>query len=241
MTPILFYGVEYGSSFGSIVALEKLGQPYRLCRIEMPKESQSAAYKSINPVGEVPALITGTGEVLTESVAILHHIAVRGIDKGLGFRNEADHDRFVQVLAFLNSRYFSAFNPLWFSVEFGEDNEQKTALRAEGKALVEIATTKLEALLGKRKWLMGENLTIADAYYAGVARWNDIHKVVDWARYPRAKELFDRTEQDSAVRFAHGIEDGEDVRSDAFQGHIALENAIGQRVAIGTSKSTARG
>jgi glutathione S-transferase len=228
MTPILFYGVEYGSSFGSIVALEKLGQPYRLCRIEMPTESQSTAYKSINPVGEVPALITGTGEVLTESVAILHHIAVRGIDKGLGFRSEGDHDRFIQVLAFLNSRYFSAFNPLWFSVEFGEEDAQKAALRAEGKALVEMATSKLEALLGERKWLMGENLTIADAYYAGVARWNDIHKVVDWARYPRAKDLFDRTEQDSAVRLAHEIEDGEDVRSDAFQGHVVLKDVIKQ-------------
>ena len=79
MIPVLFYGVEYGSSFGSIVALEKLGQPYRLCRIEMPGESQGTAYKAINPVGELPALITDAGRLLTESVAILHHIAERGI------------------------------------------------------------------------------------------------------------------------------------------------------------------
>jgi glutathione S-transferase len=63
---------------------------------------------------------------------------------------------------------------------------------------------------------------------APVARWNDIHKVVDWARYPRAKDLFDRTEQNSAVRLAHEIEDGEDVRSDAFQGHVVLEDVIKQ-------------
>ncbi|MCR7705994.1 glutathione S-transferase, partial [Pseudomonas aeruginosa] len=35
MEPVLFYGVPHGCSFGSIVALEWLGRPYRLCRIEM--------------------------------------------------------------------------------------------------------------------------------------------------------------------------------------------------------------
>ena len=225
MIPVLFYGVEYGSSFGSIVALEKLGQPYRLCRIEMPGESQGSAYKAINPIGELPALITEAGHVLTESVAILHHIAERGIDKALGHTGEGDRDRFIQVLAFLNSRYFSAFNPLWFSVEFGDGDQQKAALRAEGEALVAMATRKLEAVLGDRKWLMGDRMTVADAYYAGVARWNDIHNVVDWVDYPRAKALLDRVEADDAVRFAHAIEDGRAVDSPAFQAHVPLAEA----------------
>jgi glutathione S-transferase len=224
MIPVLFYGVEYGSSFGSIVALEKLGQPYQLCRIEMPDESQSDAYKTINPVGEVPALVTETGNVLTESVAILHHIAERGIDKALGHTGEADRDRFLQVLAFLNSRYFSAFNPLWFSVEFGA-GDQKAALRAEGEALVSMATRKLEAVLGSRDWLMGDRMTVADAYYAGVARWNDIHKVVEWNDYPRAKALFDRVEADATVRFAHAIEDEGHAEGGSFRGHVSLVEA----------------
>lgn len=225
MTPILFYGVEYGSSFGSIVALEKLGQPYRLCRIEMPEESQSAAYRAVNPVGELPALVTASGDVLTESVAILQHIAERGREKALGHANDAERDRFLQVLAFLNSRYFSAFNPLWFSVEFGDGDQQKAALRSEGEALVAMATKKLEAVLGSRDWLMGDRISLADAYYAGVARWNDIHKVVDWGDYPRAKALFDRVEADEAVRFAHAVEDGEAVTSAAFKGHVTLDEA----------------
>lgn len=225
MIPVLFYGVEFGSSFGSIVAMEKLGQPYRLCRIEMPEESQGAAYKTINPVGELPALILPDGQVLTESVAILHHIAKRGVDHAIGHSGKGDIDRFIQVLAFLNSRYFSAFNPLWFSVEFGEGNMQKAAPRSEGEALVAMATAKLEALLGDRDWLMGERMTIADAYFAGVARWNDIHQVIDWGDYPKAKALFDRVENDAAVRFAHAIEDSLETENVAFQGHISLEEA----------------
>ena len=37
MEPVLFYGVPSGCSFGSIVALEWLGIPYKLCRIDMPE------------------------------------------------------------------------------------------------------------------------------------------------------------------------------------------------------------
>ena len=37
--PILYYGVPSGCSFGSIVALEWLGQPYALSRIEMHLEA----------------------------------------------------------------------------------------------------------------------------------------------------------------------------------------------------------
>ena len=35
MEPVLFYGVPGGCSLASIIALEWLGQPYKLCRIEM--------------------------------------------------------------------------------------------------------------------------------------------------------------------------------------------------------------
>ncbi|NNB97216.1 hypothetical protein HI113_25245 [Corallococcus exiguus] len=40
--PTLVYGVPSGCSFGSIVALEWLGQPYQLCRIAMPEDVTTA-------------------------------------------------------------------------------------------------------------------------------------------------------------------------------------------------------
>ncbi|MFC6980781.1 hypothetical protein [Microbulbifer taiwanensis] len=49
MTPVLFYGVPSGCSFGSIVALEWLGKPYQLCRVEMPEAATSDSYRRINP------------------------------------------------------------------------------------------------------------------------------------------------------------------------------------------------
>ena len=110
MHPILCYGVPSGCSFGSIVALEWLGQPYRLCRIDMPNEVTGDAYRRINPIGETPSLLDGDGQVISESLAILNHLGARGIDRGLGFaQGTRDFDRLNQLLAYLNTSFFGDY------------------------------------------------------------------------------------------------------------------------------------
>lgn len=227
MIPILFYGVPDGCSFGSIVALEWLGQPYRLCRVEMPAQSQGAAYRAINPIGETPALVTGSGDIISEGMAIFNHIGALGIDKGLGYRQgTAEFDRFNRMLSFLSTRFFSAYNPLWFSFEYVDDPAKKAVLREEGIASVAAAYRKLETLLGDKDWLVGDRLSMAEAYYVGVARWTDFHKAVEWSDYPRAHALFQRAKADPACDFAFAIERGETpVGVGAFKGHVSLEEA----------------
>ncbi|RAI55847.1 glutathione S-transferase family protein, partial [Rhodobacteraceae bacterium AsT-22] len=70
MTPILVYGFPSGSSMGLIAALEWLGKPYRLCRVDMFGEMHDPAYAKLNPRIETPAFITDQGDVLTETMAI---------------------------------------------------------------------------------------------------------------------------------------------------------------------------
>ncbi|MGO7258855.1 glutathione S-transferase N-terminal domain-containing protein, partial [Rhizobium brockwellii] len=79
MSPILFYGVPEGCSFGSIVALEWSGLPYRLCRVEMPEMVSTDDYARINAVGETPSLLLEDGRTISESMAILHHIGARAV------------------------------------------------------------------------------------------------------------------------------------------------------------------
>ena len=49
MEPILVYGFPLGSSMGLVAALEWLGQPYRLSRVDMLGEMREAdAYARLN-------------------------------------------------------------------------------------------------------------------------------------------------------------------------------------------------
>lgn len=161
MTPILFYGVPEGCSFGSIVALEWTGAPYRLCRVEMPAVVSSEAYKPVNPIGETPSLMLPDGRVMSESMAILNHIAARTVAKGWGFDPKSEKfDRLNQMLAFLNTAFFNAFGPLWHTVEHELEPQAKEALRAYGIAKVEKAHAQLETLLDGRDWLLGDEKSL---------------------------------------------------------------------------------
>jgi glutathione S-transferase len=231
MVQTLMYGVPSGCSFGSIVALEWLGEPYRLCRIEMPDGVQSDAYRRINPVGETPTLVTATGEPISESMAILNHLGARGIGKGLSFaQGTPEFDRLNQVLAFLNTSFFAAFGPLWYVLEHGIEGSDKDVLRAYGAAKVAKAHADLERMLGDKEWLLGDRRTLADAYFIGIARWTKYHDVVDRSDYPGLQRLFEMLEADPAVRLAHAVERGETaVSGGGFLGEVTLDDVLRQQ------------
>lgn len=226
--PILYYGVPSGCSFGSIVALEWLGEPYALSRIEMPEVVTSAQFRRINPVGETPALMDEHGAVVTESMAILNHIAARGRERGLGYaQGSRDFDRLNRMLAYLNTSFFNAFAPLWYVLEHEVTDAEREALVNYGRAKVEKVHAELEAMIGEGPWLLGEQRSIADAYFIGIARWTRYHDVVDRSDYPKLQRLYEALEADPAVKFAHAIEDQTPaVSSGGFRGEIALAQTL---------------
>lgn len=213
MDPILFYGVPAGCSFGAIVALEWSGRPYRLCRIEMPAVVGSAAYCRLNPLGETPTYVSETGEVFSQSLAILQHVARSSRDPRMGPAVDTPgFDRLIESLAFQHTSFFAAFSPLWQAFEGAEDGE-KDVLRAVGRRKVRKAFDQLARLLDGRTWLAGDGPTVADAYFAGIVRWNDFHKVLDLAEYPAVAALRARLEREPAVQFALAVEHGQQATS----------------------------
>jgi glutathione S-transferase len=226
----LFYGVPEGCSFGTIVALEWSGAKYHLCRVTMPEIVSGEDFRRINPVGETPSLMLPDGSIVSESMAILHHISVKARSKGLGFEpGSPEDDRLHQMLAFLNTSFFGAFSPLWYSFEHSLDPQAKQVLRDYGIKKVEKRHAQLERLLGDRPWLAGDSKSLADAYFMGIARWNDFHQVVDRRQFPALNRLYERMLEDPAVRFAQAIEHEQAaVSAGGFQGHLGLADLLGQ-------------
>lgn len=229
-TPILFYGVPGGSSFGSIVALEWLGQPYRLCRIEMPEQVKSPAYAAINPLGETPSLLTADGRLMSESAAILNHVNALGVGLGRGSaQGTPEFDAMNYALAFLNTTFYGAFAPLWARMEDEAMPEDKSAvLKAYGEAAVAQAHDGLERLLAGRDWAAGgAQRSVADAYFMGIARWLDYHDVFPRDRYPRVHALYERLRDDPGVHVAEAAEEGRPLRAGAAAtAQLSLAEAV---------------
>lgn len=225
MEPVLFYGVPQGCSFGSIVALEWLNLPYRLCRIEMLEHPWPALYARVNPLNLTPAYLTEDGVALRESSTILLHLAAQG-DMKLGYaQGTREYDRLNQTLLYLNTDFFAAFGHLWIAYEMKSEPHKQEVLRELGRQRVAAACDHLNTLLAEREWIDGgAKRTVADAYFVGLARWGEYHRVLDAKKYPHFYRHLQKLRDDPAVVFADAIEKKKaTVSSGKLLGHVTLE------------------
>jgi glutathione S-transferase len=229
MEPILVYGFPLGSSMGLVAALEWLGQPYRLCRVDMLAEMKTDAFARLNGRQETPALITSDGRVLTETMAIAGHLAARDRERRISFApGTPEADRMTQLMAYVNTGFTGAFSPLWAAME-GIDlpPDDLDVLRRYGRMAAGDRHAKLEAMIGDGPWLVGDRPTLADAVLVWVARWAEFHEAVDASAFPKLAALKARIEADPAVRYAIAVENGERPRgSGACIGHVELADVI---------------
>ena len=158
MDPILLYGFPMGSSTGLVAALEWLGRPYRLCRVDMLGEMLSPSYARINPRHETPALITDQGDVLTETMAIAAWLEARDTERRISFDPLSPQaDRMHQLMAFVNTGFTGAFAPLWVAMEgVAMDDAMRSALREFGRRKVIERHDKLEGMIEPARFLLAD-------------------------------------------------------------------------------------
>ena len=193
------------------------------------RHARPGAGRRLSPpqsTGRNPTLRTAQGELLSESLAILNHLAAKGVAQGWASQGTSGFDRLNHRLAYLNTSFFGAYAPLWHALEHAEGDDGK-ALRAYGTTKVRQAHQALEQMLSTGPWLLGEQRSFADAYFAGIARWNDYHQVVDRREFPRVQQLFERLQDDAGVQFAHAVEAQRPATSSGgFLGEVRLEDVL---------------
>ncbi len=229
MEPILIYGFPLGSSMGLVAALEWLGKPYRLCRVDMLGEMREPAYARINARHETPALITDQGKVLTETMAIAHWLAARDDERRISPGPlSPEGDRMRQIMAFINTGFTGSFTPLWVALEMDPPRPAlQASLREWGKEAVIERHDRLEAMVGEGRYLVGDRPTLADALFIGVGRWLEFHEVAEPVRWPKLAALRARLEADPAVAYATSLESGETVPGSGLcLGHVPLAEVI---------------
>lgn len=214
---------------GLVAALEWLGKPYRLCRVDMLGEMRQAPYKRINRRVETPVLITDRGEILTETMAIAAWLETRDTERRISFDlHSREAELMHQFMAFINTGFTGAFTPLWVALEMEPPNPAlQSALRQYGTDAVIRRHDLLEEMIGVTPFAIGDRPSLADGILVGVARWLEIHDVADPGRWPKLAALRRRLEADPAVVYASGLERGEPAKGNgSCRGHVDLATLV---------------
>lgn len=170
-------------SLASRVALYEAGleaeTEFHAVALMTKRYDADADYWKVNAKGQVPALVTREGRLLTENAAVLQYIADLAPATGLAPPATA-HARYElqEWLSYLSGELHKQVFWVFF--------HPSTPPEAKAHAIAEVLPPRfgfVEARLAERTFLVGETFTVADALLLTVLNWCSAAGV-DRSRWP---------------------------------------------------------
>jgi glutathione S-transferase len=128
-------------------------------------------FLAINPKGYVPALELDNGEVLTEGPAIVQYLADLKPERRLAPANGTlPRVRVQEALNYVATEIHQSYGPLF-------DPTTPVAIREQRCAHLCKRYAPLNKQLAGRRYLFGDDFTVADAYLFVVTRWAEAVKL----------------------------------------------------------------
>jgi len=180
-------------SMASRIAIYEAGATANFIEVD-PKSKltlDGTDYRTVNPLGLVPALRIDDGAILLENAAILQFIADQNPVAALAPRDGMARARLQQWLSFIGTELHKAlFVPL-FDKALADTTKAKI-LTTGGKRL-----DYLDRHLSECAFVL-DRFSVADAYLFTVLNWN-IATPVDLKSWPSIDDYFERLKSRSSV------------------------------------------
>ena len=146
-------------------ALAEIGVDYELARVERDEAGRSPAeYLALNPSGRVPTLEDGE-LVLTESAAILLHLADSYPEARLA-PPVGERAQLYRWLVFLTNTVQTALLRYLYPERYGDGD-----VRAVAAAELQQLFDRIDGELAGRDWLVGSERSVADLFLFMLTRW----------------------------------------------------------------------
>jgi GST-like protein len=174
--PYRLYAAKGGGSMLAEIGLELAGAPYEI--LDVPWDDvgwNSTVLKDLNPLGQVPTLIMPDGSVMSESAAILQHLADKYPKAGLAPPVDApERAAFLRWLSFFVSAIYPTFTygdvtERW--VGKGHETGAGKALRAATDDHRKMLWRFLEGQVQPKPWFLGERFSALDLYLWAMIHW----------------------------------------------------------------------
>lgn len=188
-------------SLGPHIALREAALSFEAVKVDLRshKTGAGADFYAINPKGYVPALELDGGGLLTECAAILQYVAdQKPAAKLAPAAGTIDRYRLQEWLNFIGTELHKSFSPLF-------NPATPEAFRETTRERLEKRFAYVEQRLAGRKFLLGDDFTVADAYLYTVLNWSK-GVGIDRAKWPALEAYFTRVGERPAVQAAREAE-----------------------------------
>ena len=137
-----------------------------------PGTSLPEEFKETNPWGQLPTLILPDGSKMTESSAMLIHIAAAHPEKGLApHPGTPSHAKFLRWTVFAGVNLYEAVARRGYPFRYTDDEEGYDAVRSASVRRMGEALAVVEAHIDA-PFLLGEDMCLADIYLAMFSIWH---------------------------------------------------------------------
>lgn len=162
--PLVFYTNPMSRGRIAHWMLEEVGAPYRTVYLDYGASMQDAAYRAVNPMGKVPAIVHH-GQTVTECAAICAYLADAFPEAGLAPAPD--------VRAAYYRWLFFAAGPLEAAVTNRSLDVQVPPEKSGfvGYGSLERVIDALETAVAGRRYIAGEAFSAADVYVGSQIGW----------------------------------------------------------------------
>ena len=130
------------------------------------------SFRHYNPWLQVPTLILPDGSTMTETAAILIHLAACHPDKKLGpAPGTAEHAQFLRWMVFANVNIYEALIRIPYPYRYTTDPNGHKAIREASIVRTGQALSVLDNAIDSGTFLLGETMSLVDVYVAMLFTW----------------------------------------------------------------------
>jgi GST-like protein len=202
--PYVVYGQKGTGSVPVEAALLLLGEPYEVVERAPPENPEAAglgaeAVARINPLQQVPALVLPNGELMTESAAILIHLADSHPAARLSpALEDPRRPAFLRWMIYVSAQIYAL---VWVRDDPGRlavDEAHKPVILDRTAERIAWCWRMMDAQVSPGRYILGEDLSVVDLYVSVVSCWGPRR-----ARFnqeaPRMAEVVRRVDQDARL------------------------------------------